>query len=309
MERKGLKNWLSFSKKERNALIILIVLVGIFFLVPYLFPSKNKIQISENSSTATSQQLVQTVNTAQLFPFDPNTIDSSGWKKLGLRDKTIRTIVHYREKGGRFRQPEDIRRIYGLHKDEADRLIPYIQIGEQKTFAAKNPHSVISDNAQYAFPIEINKAGVNHWAALPGISAALAQRIVNYRNAMHGFKNIDQVAKTYGLSAATFSNIKSYLRLTKEDAVVEPSNTNNNLTEKQAVAEYTSKNINTVKVNINTASEQDLLSQKHIPKSVAKAIVIYREQHGQYENVADIKKIVFINDEMYTRIAPYLTVE
>ncbi|ULT43472.1 hypothetical protein KRR40_08600 [Niabella defluvii] len=34
-----------------------------------------------------------------LFSFDPNTLDADGFKKLGLRDKTIRTLLNYRNKG------------------------------------------------------------------------------------------------------------------------------------------------------------------------------------------------------------------
>ncbi|MBS1640222.1 MAG: helix-hairpin-helix domain-containing protein [Bacteroidetes bacterium] len=44
-------------------------------------------------------------------------------------------------------------------------------------------------------------------------------------------------------------------------------------------------------------------------KDVAKAIIIYRAQHGDYTKIDDIKKIVFIKDELYNKIAPYLAVE
>lgn len=43
----------------------------------------------------------------ELFFFDPNTISTNEWKKLGLRDKTIRTIQNYLGKGGRFKKSED----------------------------------------------------------------------------------------------------------------------------------------------------------------------------------------------------------
>ena len=31
----------------------------------------------------------------ELFAFDPNILDAAGWKKLGLRDKTINTIQNF----------------------------------------------------------------------------------------------------------------------------------------------------------------------------------------------------------------------
>ncbi|MFT4202474.1 MAG: helix-hairpin-helix domain-containing protein [Chitinophagaceae bacterium] len=308
MEKKDVKNWLSFSKRERNALIMLILLIGLFFLVPYLFPKKEIPKNVDGKTSSISPEIVDT-DAVQLFPFDPNTIGFDGWKKLGLRDKTIQTIIHYREKGGRFRVPEDIRKIYGLHNDEAERLIPYIHIDASKQPIVTYTSSKSSKN-QYSFPLEINKAGADHWAALPGISPALAQRIVHYRDAMHGFKSIDQVGKTYGLSPDVFNQIKPLLRLIKDEAEdTAPPVAYSVLTEKQAVAEIPERLTKVEKININTASEQEILAQKRIPKSVAKAIVIYREQHGNYQQVADIKKIVFVNEELYERVAPFLVVE
>jgi hypothetical protein len=50
----------------------------------------------------------------ELFYFDPNTLSAEGWKKLGLRDKTIHTIQNYLGKGGILRNPEDLQKVYGL---------------------------------------------------------------------------------------------------------------------------------------------------------------------------------------------------
>ncbi len=134
MDKKDLKNWLSFSKKERNALVVLVFLVGSFFLVPYIFPKKDR-TFTPGADTAYATQPTEPADAVRLFTFDPNTVDSAGWKKLGLKDKTVRTIIHYREKGGRFRHPEDIRKIYGLRKEDADRLVPYIRIDTQNEIA------------------------------------------------------------------------------------------------------------------------------------------------------------------------------
>lgn len=312
MKNKDVKNWLSFSKKERNALILLAGLVGLFFAIPRLVPKK-EIPISFVDSTAISHKSpIDSVNATNiLFPFDPNILDADGWKKLGLRDKTISTIIHYREKGGRFRKPEDIRKIYGLRQEEADKLVPFVRIGTLPETNVLNDFgkNKSSNTANYSFPIEVNKAGADHWAALPGISSGLAQRIVNYRNAIKGFKSVDQVGKTYGLSPDVFARIKPLLRLTKDTPLVETSNSDQPFTQKDAVAANANTISNGEKININTASEQDFLSQKRIPRNVAKAIVIYREQHGPYQEVVDIKKIVFINDDIYERVAPCLKVE
>ena len=40
----------------------------------------------------------------------------------------IKNILHYRYKQGKFRHPEDFRKIYGLTEEQYQTLRPYIQI-------------------------------------------------------------------------------------------------------------------------------------------------------------------------------------
>src|SRR6266487_6233531 len=147
------KDYFSFSKKERIAVIILLFIIGVFIILPYFFSPQFKKPVVDQQfqkqllALQNTKQYIDTIsdsidiynkpvplttqkNKSQLFLFyfDPNTLDADGFKKLGLRDKTIQTIINYRNKGGQFKQPEDIRKIYGLHKEEADLLIPYIHI-------------------------------------------------------------------------------------------------------------------------------------------------------------------------------------
>jgi DNA uptake protein ComE-like DNA-binding protein len=48
---------------------------------------------------------------------------------------------------------------------------------------------------------------------LPGIGDVLSKRIVKFRNSIHGFKSIDDIKKTYGLSDSTFQIILPYLTI------------------------------------------------------------------------------------------------
>ncbi len=62
-------------------------------------------------------------------------------------------------------------------------------------------------------------------------------------------------------------------------------------------------------VNINTADEETLMTLPGIGKSKAKAIVEYREEHGDYKSVDDIKQISGIKDGVYNNIKDYICVE
>jgi competence ComEA-like helix-hairpin-helix protein len=239
MMKSILKGYLTFSKKERNAVFILMIVLAIIIALPLFVPSRKlQISIDENLQAQLdkySQQRPQysyasydsvppsdTINQkniqVKLFQFDPNTLDEQGFKQLGLSDKVIHTIINYRNKGGYFKSPNDIKRIYGLSNADAERLIPYIKIvSTNKNNNYKNDVKQIdraaSSNTNYYHEININSATAEEWKTLPGIGDIIANRIVKFRNSMGGFKSVDVVKKTYGLSDSTFTLIRPYLIL------------------------------------------------------------------------------------------------
>ncbi len=220
-----------------------------------------------------------------LFNFDPNTLPADGWKKLGLREKTIATILKFRSKGGRFRKPEDFRKIYGLFPDEYERLSPFISIvAEQKipdeTVAdAPEMKPVKTYTSRYSV-VDINLADTSAFISLPGIGSKLAARIVNFREKLGGFHSIDQVGETFGLPDSTFQKIRQYLKL--ENAAVK-------------------------KININTATEDELKAHPYIRYGLAKPIVAYRKENGPFAKLDDLMKVMAVTEAIFKKIAPYLT--
>lgn len=65
-----------------------------------------------------------------LFPFDPNTLDSAGFRRLGMREKTTAILLHWRNKGKVFRRKEELKKVYTLTEEDYERLEPYIRIKE-----------------------------------------------------------------------------------------------------------------------------------------------------------------------------------
>jgi competence protein ComEA len=306
-----LKDYFSFSKRERNAVIIILLLAAGFIALPYFFGIKKKPakptaqlqeQIAKLQESKPKQKSYQSYNNdgdndwqqpyqassnnsnaskGELFEYDPNTLDEAGWQRLGLRDKTIKTLLNYRSKGGKFKSPEDLRKVWGLKKEEADRIIPYARV------ASTNPYQKTStpytkNTSTTATIIDINTATVEQLKSLPGIDYSLPYKIIKFREKLGGFLNVQQLKETYGMADSVYQKILPYLSI---------------------------QSINTKKININTASDYDLNMHPYIDKTVAKAIVIYRTQHGSYKTVDDVKKIVFITQEVFNKISPYLGVE
>lgn len=223
---------------------------------------------------------------AELFYFDPNTISESEWQKLGIRINTIKTIRNYLTKGGHFKNADELQKIYGLTKNDFERLRPYVRITTPVSIGDKyaaQQNSVKTDYKIYTSryqQVDINTADTTSFISLPGIGSKLAARIMNFREKLGGFYSIDQIGETYGLPDSTFQKIRQYLKI---------------------------ENSSVKKININSATVDELKSHPYIKYNLANPIIAYRNEHGAFSNIDDLKKIIVITDEVYKRISPYLT--
>ncbi len=317
------KDYLHFTRKDRIAILVIIAVIIMVFLAPKFIPGRSSAtaiktdtawvaslkQLEQKEADGENQQYrsykddntggyqydrtknnYNASDKGELFYFDPNTLSPEGWEKLGLREKTIHTIQNYLNKGGRFRKPEDLKKIYGLFPNEYERIAPYIRIvSEQKEGnpndkaaypSAENP-PVKTYTPGYAV-LDINTADTTAFIALPGIGSKLAGRIVNFRDKLGGFYSINQVAETFGLPDSTFQKIKQYLKL-----------------ESSSVR----------KININTVTMDELKAHPYIRYSIANPVVAYRNEHGPFVKVEDLKKVMAVSEEIYQKILPYLTVQ
>ncbi|BCI60565.1 hypothetical protein I4300191C4_10460 [Solibaculum mannosilyticum] len=56
------------------------------------------------------------------------------------------------------------------------------------------------------------------------------------------------------------------------------------------------------KININTATKEDLLTLKGINISLAKKIIAYRESEGPFEKIEDLMNVYGIDERIFNRI-------
>ena len=136
-----MRDYFSFSRKERTGIIVLLALIVIVFILPYFFSSpkssasrqqfeqfKNEIaqlKTQKDSVRSYAKNYEQDDNANEeyhksshtnsnaattLFYFDPNTATNDEWKKLGLQDRIIKTLNHYISKGGKFRKADDLKK-------------------------------------------------------------------------------------------------------------------------------------------------------------------------------------------------------
>lgn len=130
--------------------------------------------------------------------------------------------------------------------------------------------------------LNINTTDSLDLMSLPGIGEVFASRIVKYRDLLGGYYYKDQLYEIYGMDSSLVLSIQQYLWIDKSK-------------------------IN--RINVNNSTMKRLYSHPYISYKLAKLIVKYREHHGLYNNLEDLKKIPLIDDQLFLKIVVYLVIE
>lgn len=273
---KAIKNYLSVTKKEWNGMVVLLILILLILAVPYIYQYFHKETPTDFKDFDKAVALLNSgdsnnlsedkIANPVLFNFDPNNLPAEKWQQLGLSEKQIATIKNYEAKGGRFYSKEDVAKIYAITADDYKRLAPYIDIPDGYI----NKPNVI---------IELNDADSAKLTRINGIGPAFAQRILEYRKRLGGFLNKGQLTEIYGLDEEKFNQIKDQI------------------------------SINPVlikKIKINQVDFEGLRRFPYLTNKQTNAIIQYRNQHGNYSTVVDMRNIVILNDDILRKIEPYI---
>jgi competence protein ComEA len=62
-------------------------------------------------------------------------------------------------------------------------------------------------------------------------------------------------------------------------------------------------------VNLNTASEAELMRLPRIGETVARRIIDFREKHGPFQRLEDLMNVQGIGEKTFEKLRPHLAVE
>ena len=200
-----------FSNKELKGIVVLgFILLG-SVLVSQFLPTKPTESVLDKSNSH-----------YKLFNFDPNKVDSQTAILLGIPEKQVRLLLHYRAKGGRFKNKDDFARLYGLTAEKYQLLRPYILMEEDNakqyyTSSYRNLHNFnYKNNVNYNDKEEIGKMNINsinekEWEAVTSLNRGLIKRIIAYKNYLGVYKSIYQLSKVYGMDDSTFQLLREHI--------------------------------------------------------------------------------------------------
>lgn len=144
---------------------------------------------------------------------DPNTATETELNRIpGVGPALAARIVADREANGRYRRLGDLERVAGIGARTVERLAPHVTLrpgpagaGVGRIAGSSGGRSPGADAAPDR--VDLNRAGADELAGLPGIGPVLAARIVAYRDSAGSFPDLQSLTAVKGIGQATIVRI------------------------------------------------------------------------------------------------------
>jgi DNA uptake protein ComE-like DNA-binding protein len=178
-----------------------------------------------------------------------------------------------------------------LHKDkpinfkEFDKAVALLNAARKTSsihtsLGKGNNAAFISNKLKPGETVELNTTDSATLTHVHGIGPSFARRIIAYRKQLGGFIKKEQLKEIYGLDEEKYIEINDEIRV---DAA------------------------RIKRLNVNTIEFEALRHFPYLSYKQANAVIQYRVQHGNYRSLNDMRDIALLNDEILSKIAPYIT--
>ena len=146
---------------------------------------------------------------------------------------------------------------------------------EQFSFASKTKKNISDITSS-----DINEATPYDFSLVKGVDEYLSERIIKYRSKLQGFSFSEQLFEVWGLEKEVADNILQVFSIQKKPRIT--------------------------KVNVNTASFKEVLSNPYIDYELCVQIFEYKDEVAELQSISEIKNIEGFPIEKYHRIVLYL---
>lgn len=300
-----MNRFLYFSRGQQIGIIVLLVLIVAAIALNALLPCLLPAPADENDSTfvaevAAFEQSLRdkprpawqspfeahpterayaksAPQPAELFEFDPNTLDSAGLVRLGLKPYMVERIAKFRNGGKHFRTAEFFIEFCHLPAEQGAQLLPYVRIADQP--APDKPQPTTDKPKKTYTHIELNAADTATLQQMPGIGSGRAKQIVAYRRQLGGFARSEQLLEIKNFPPDVYAKIAPYLS-------VDPSGI--------------------TKIQVNKASVERLKNHPYLTFYQAKAIYELRRTKGMLSSIDELKTLPEFDGYDFDKLQPYL---
>ena len=286
-----------YTKNQRNGILLLLIIIIFLQLILHFknFDSQQMVDLSQPKITSYNKQLDSLKKKSskkkkfKIYPFNPNYISDYKGYQLGMNVDEIDRLLAHREQRLYVNSAKEFQTITKISDSLLQKISPFFKFPEwvQKKNNNKNnqqryiPNSRI--NVSEITTVDINKATLKDFTAIEGVDEYISERIIKYRSKLQGFSFKEQLFEVWGLDELMANKILSTFSI-KNKPIIK-------------------------KVNINTASFKEVLSNPYIDYELCVKIFDYRDEVAELQSISEIKNIEGFPIKKYNRIVLYLLAE
>ncbi|WP_282051012.1 ComEA family DNA-binding protein [Maribacter aquivivus] len=256
----------------------------------YLYQSNTENQSSPLKYDAVIQAEIDSLkvislkkDTVHMYPFNPNFITDFKGYTLGMSVEEIDRLHNFRKKDEFVNSTIEFQNVTKVSDSLLNMISPYFKFPEWTQNRKSKTSNALTSSYKSKKVIwkDLNTATAEDLKKISGIGEKLSARIIKFRDRLGGFIIDDQLFDVYGLEADVVERALKQFKV-----VVKP---------------------NIVKINVNTATAEELSKLIYLQKHVAVSIVNYRNLNGSINSLNELVKIEEFPAERINRIALYLS--
>lgn len=264
-----------FSEREIRAIAVFLPLAGLLVLGVVLVRPK----ADPAAALRAEAEMEERTDTLVMRPFDPNTVDYDGLRRLGLSKHEAVSLLKYRAAGKIFRIPEDLTLCYGIDDSLFRRLEPYVRIGRKYAIAPQEfRRGRVVAEPMPPSRFRLDTVSARYLRAIGALSKRQAEAFIRWRD-LSGIYDMEELRACYVVSDSVAAALEPYIIFPERQAapIDEP-------------------------VEINTADSAALRSVVGIGERTVVSILNYRGRLGGFVCVEQLAEVPGVTERNYEKI-------
>ncbi|MFB9054871.1 helix-hairpin-helix domain-containing protein [Formosa undariae] len=273
---KVFKSHITFSKEQRYGIFLLLLIIVILQSIYFFWDKTTEVTEIPKQDLIVFQNEIDSLKAIEIekakpkrFPFNPNYITDFKGYTLGMTNEEIDKLHKYRKENKWINSAEDFQKVTGISDSLFLQISPYFKFPDwvtEKSVKTKKFQQHTNRPLTFNQKADLNTATALQLQSVYGIGEKLSQRILKLRGSFEGgFISVIQLQDVYGLSPEVIENLEEKFTV-KTPRVVE-------------------------KVNLNTATTNELVQIQHIDYPLAKEILEYRTLHESFNDLDELLKV------------------
>ena len=273
---KSIKSHVTFTKKQRYGIFLLLLLIIAIQCIHYFVAYSNDKPLYDVSEIAAFQREIDSLklikiedSKPKIYPFNPNYITDFKGYTLGMSEAEIDRLHAYRAEDKWVNSAQEFQKVTLVSDSLLQLIAPYFKFPEwvskpKNTYQEQKRYN--NGPKTYEEKIDLNKATASQLQAVYGVGEKLSAKIIEYRNRLDGgFASEVELQEVYGLKPDVIENIKDKFTVKTPRPIV--------------------------KVNLNTATRDQLVAIKYIDYEIAHNIIESRTLREGFSSLDDLTKV------------------